>query len=260
MRPATIRLAAGVVTPTATAETSLEAYPPGYAPDGTRRAVIYCHGSQGRSWEASHPSASGLPSLTAQLRSLVDAGFPLLSCDNGLVGAGAVPSSSESWANNNAISRVADAVAYAQSPSGMGAKTDKVLLIGASMGGAVAMAYARANPSKVAGLILLRPVASLQDFGTVNGFTGINGAYGGTYSDTTDGPTHSPIQFASQLTGIPTVIYAASDDAVCTYSVTQNLATASGATLTNIGPGGHTDVADQHIAAGEWLVFARTVA
>ena len=248
---------AGIVTASAPAETSVERYPAGYAPDGTRRAVIYCHGSGGNAWEPD--TSSNLPSFVRQFQAITLAGFPLLSCDNGLVGGSGI-TSSESWGNDNAISRVADAVASAQSLTGMGAKSDKVVLMGGSMGGCVAAAYARANPGKVAGLLLLRPVSSLQDFGTRNGFAGINAAYGGTYSDSTHGPTHSAVQFAGQLTGFPVVIYAASDDAVVAYSTVQTVATASGATLTDIAPGGHTDTADARIPAGALAAFVRSVA
>lgn len=107
------------------------------------------------------------------------------------------------WGNDNAITRVGQAVSFLQGASSpCRAKTGKVFLAAASMGWTNMCGWAKANVASVAGLIGIVPAADLN--GVYARFTGgisngIDFAYGGTYDPVTMGPNRNPVQFASQL-------------------------------------------------------------
>lgn len=65
----------------------------------------------------------------------------------------------------------------------------------------------------------------------------------GGYYEPTHGAAHNPATFAASLTGIPIKMWVTSDDTYTPLATSQAFATASGATLVNIGAHGHSDSA-----------------
>lgn len=83
--------------------------------------------------------------------------------------------------------------------------TGKTAILGMSMGGLAALNYTKAFPANVAYTALLAPAINLNDMRFYNATTDtndgstpgtynpeINAAYGGTYNNTTQGPTYNP--------------------------------------------------------------------
>jgi alpha-beta hydrolase superfamily lysophospholipase len=176
--------------------------------------------------------------------------YPTLSCTF---------AGQQSWGNDTSIATVTDAVNYLQST--FGAASGKVLLVGQSMGHAVLANWARANRALVGGLVGIVPVSDLNDMVTNNrGGTAanINAAYGGTYSDTTHGPTHNPTKYAAaDLASLPWLGFYASDDTTVVPSTVTGLRSLIGtsATAVNIGTGGHTDTVVANLNVSQLLAF-----
>ena len=152
--------------------------------------------------------------------------------------------SGDDWANATQITRIGQARTYLQGT--WGAKTGKIGLLGGSMGGAAALAYARANPTLVAcvaGVIPLLDIADIRDNNRSGYAANINAAYGGTYSDTTHGPSHSPVKFAGALpdqTALPIRLWTSSDDPIIMPATVTAFLNARPSTVrTDIGPVGH---------------------
>lgn len=177
----------------------------GYRPTAGMPVILYFHSAGGNGAQPLLFPVSG--SITnnpfgATMKALVEAGYMIFSADAG---------GTDTWGNDTVIARGAEMKTYAQAHGGA---SGKVVVMGASMGGAGAMAYTRANLSSVSCLLLFGPVADLQDIVTNNrgGLASrCNGAYAGGYSDGTYGATHSPVQFASQLT-VPVQMWTSDQD------------------------------------------------
>lgn len=107
-------------------------------------------------------------------RNLVEAGFAFLSVDDG--GASA-------WGDAAALARIDDAIAWAHA---QGYKTDKIGLMGYSMGGLAALNWIKRNAAKVAGAWLWAPATDLDFFngtaGYVPAYANPNNAPQGAYS------------------------------------------------------------------------------
>jgi pimeloyl-ACP methyl ester carboxylesterase len=163
------------------------------------------------------------------------------------------------WGSNTNITDIEAARTYFNTKYGA-LTSSKVAVIGGSMGGAAAMAWARANPTKCACLVLMLPVCDLNDM-VVNNRLGlaasINAAYGGAYNNGTDGPNHSPVQFAAQLSGIPTQIWYATDDIVVIPSTVQTVIAAHGSAEVHTITGNHTDAAFANINAQAIIDFLK---
>lgn len=151
------------------------------------------------------------------------------------------------WGNSAATTKVGDAVSFAQSASGLGAKTDKVFIWAISMGTLPAVRYLLANPTKVSALALTVPIVDLayEHDNNIGGFAseietalGISGTYAGNGSIT----AIDPIQQASAIvaTGVPIKVWYSSDDAVAVTARQQAFITATGCSSTNAGAQGHT--------------------
>lgn len=216
--------------------------PRGYRGDGTTTGVLYVHGASSNSPDADVQaydvdSSAGVPRIVA---ALVEAGFPVLSPSLG----------GDLWGNDTALALVGKAVALLQGTAvrpyqlpPVAARPGKLVVMGVSMGGACAMAWARANSAKVAALVLVVPVSDFGDMVTQNrgGYAGlINAAYSGGYSDAAYGPTHSPVQFAGQLAGIPSQVWYGTADTIVVPATVQALAAGIGASAeTHPVPGDH---------------------
>lgn len=146
------------------------------------------------------------------------------------------------WGNDTAIDRTDSAKAYLEADW---AQVGPVPLIGISMGVLTAMAYALANPTKVLCIAAVIPALDLNDLKVNRGLAAaIDPAYGGTYDNATDGPTHSPVMFADDLPDIPIRLWTASNDPVCVSSTADAFVAARPATeRVDLGALGHSDAA-----------------
>lgn len=235
----------------ATGEGTCVLLPQGYAHDGTKRGVVFCHGNTADATQTiGQTPAPSQPGTARLLKAIADAGFPVIGCDFG----------GNNWGNQASVALVAAAVTYLQGPD-VNAKAGTVLLVGQSMGNATAMVYALNYPSKVAGILGAIPVSDINDI-EVNNRGGnasyINAAYGGAWSQATYGAAHNPTTFAGSLTGIPIKLWYANDDAVVLPSTVTTLAGECGAVTVNLGNvGGHGDGAVGSVPtqdAIDWLV------
>lgn len=205
-----------------------------YASNGTVTPILFCHSYTATAATAAFVNSTISTAVPPILRHLARCGWPVLVPD--LAG--------DTWGNPTGITRVGEAKTYMQST--LGAKTGQVVVAGYSEGGLLAMAYARANPSLVKALVLFNPACDLLDAVTNNrdgAAASINAAFtGGAYSDSRDGPTASPVKFAAQLAGIPTLIYHATDDTLAIPTATATVIGLIGSSVTErTGTGGHGD-------------------
>jgi pimeloyl-ACP methyl ester carboxylesterase len=146
------------------------------------------------------------------------------------------------WGNDTAISACASSLTYLNTVTG--ARTDRAIVVGLSMGALTALNWARANPSKVAAIGLFLPTVNLADMHDNNrgGFAGdIEASYGGASGYATDGPSHDPANFTASYASMPIRIWYSSDDPVAVPSVVTAFGTAVGATMTNLGNVGHSN-------------------
>jgi pimeloyl-ACP methyl ester carboxylesterase len=198
---------------------------------GGVRGVIYCHGANGSATTCRDYSNIGELHLVNAIAEV----FPVLSIDAG----GATP-----WGNGTAVARVDDAIDYGQGT--LGWESGTVLLVAASMGAVTALNYTMAHPTKVAAVVGIIPVVDVNDVVTNNRAglaAGVNTAYGGTYSEVTDGPTSNPANYAASMT-VPTHLFYSSDDTTAIPSaVTDYAAAAANVTATSLGALGHTQAA-----------------
>lgn len=194
-----------------------------------RAPVIYAHGLDGQAYEA---TGSNVPSVQKVLRRVIDFGFTI-----------AAPTTDNTWGNSTGQQRVTSAVSWCRLQGAHATK--KAVLIGTSHGGTSVLAWARANLTATAGIVLMLPSLDLeylrqQDI--VEGFAlraSIDAAHGVTYP--TPLPSNvSPLSFASQLADIPILLFYASDD-----DISHNYASFASAhgdtTLVGVGALGHSD-------------------
>lgn len=113
--------------------------------------VVYCHGANGTAKSTRDYTAA--PGELALIEALAAAGFAVVTADLG---------GPLTFANDTAITRVGQARTYLQGTRS--AAAGKVLLVGSSMGAALALAYARANPTHVYAVAGVLPLLDLNDF------------------------------------------------------------------------------------------------
>lgn len=234
-------------TASAMGEQNLALLPKAYPRDGSVRGVIYCHGALSTETQVLGTTFPNTAAIVAAIANI----YPTLACRF----------SGDAWANDAAIAKVALAKTYLQGT--VGAKSGKVFLLGGSMGGQLAMAYARANPTLVQALELLLPVCDPQDIVTNNRgslASSVNAAYSGGYSDATYAATHSPKTFGASLAGIATQAWLATDDAVVIpQTVTDTMALIGGVDLHAV-TGGHSDAANANVVIPTVLSFLAAAA
>lgn len=127
----------------------------------------------------------------------------------------------DNFANDQAMSRVTAAWSLLQSVAGVA--SDKVLLVGASMGGATAARYAMLNPGSVAAGYGIIPASDLTDLYTRNPLgvqPQIGAAWGVTYPTALPSGADLPGQ-AHLASGVPWRLdYGAGDAAIAPSTVT----------------------------------------
>lgn len=141
------------------------------------------------------------------------------------------------------------------------APSGKVILVGGSMGGMLACNWARQNPNLVALLVLIIPLVDGEDFRSINALgyqASFEAAYGGNAAWQAARPNFNPVQYAAQLSNIPTHLYYSTDDPVCRPATTKAFADAHGrCELFSLGAQGHGAFGmDNRTAAGRALVYA----
>jgi pimeloyl-ACP methyl ester carboxylesterase len=128
------------------------------------------------------------------------------------------------WLNDTSLNNHTTIYNYMINPTGLGVAPE-IFLFGNSMGGGDALAWARANKTKVKGLILHQPLLDLNDI-IVDDKLGqgaeASASYAGGYSNTTYGATHNPVMFADQLADIPILLLTSINDGVITPDIVLN--------------------------------------
>lgn len=210
-----------------------------YRGDGTKRGVLFLHGRGGGYLDAMTPGIGG--EVCARL---VNAGYPLLSCDLG----GTV-----TWGNDTAQARVTTALGYLRSQ--FGASSSSVYVVGASMGALLALNWTKANLASVKALALCVPITDLADVHTNNrgGFaTEAETAYGGAPAYATAEAAHNPAASPASFTSKPIRLWYASNDTTAVPATVTTFAASSGATTVNMGAVGH-NVAWNPLDVLTWL-------
>lgn len=116
----------------------------------------------------------------------------------------------ETWGNDTGIARIHTAITYMRANWGV---SGPVVLVCASMGATNAFAYTLAHPENVKAVAAVIPLVDLNDIYNRGFSAQLNAAYGGSYNDAVDGPTHSPIQFADKLPdNLPIHLWSVPDD------------------------------------------------
>lgn len=160
-----------------------------HTPNGTRRLCVWCH-SAGATAGQEHLE----PWLGAGALPLIDAvGLPMICAQF----------AGQSWGNDTAQTRLTDAISY-MTGGEFNARTDKVVLLGVSMGGLLALNWARANPAKVAAIVLCYPAVDLQWMHDNGAATGTEAAYGGSLTTFNAAvAAHNPAVNTTAYQGVP---------------------------------------------------------
>lgn len=215
--------------------------PKGYRRDNTKRGVVILRGAASGATDPNTGFLTGASQtdLARIALAITSLDLPMISPQMGVSGS----ASQDNFTNSTALNIVTDAVTYLTGT--MGAKTDKVLMVAHSMGAGQAMAYARANPSKVSAMIVLQPLSDIQDVVSNDrgGFAAsINVRFSGGYSDATYGSVSNPALFGASLAGIPIQFWYSTDDTIVIPSTVTALMSliGSSAVTGGTGTGGHT--------------------
>lgn len=199
--------------------------------DGSERLIIVCHGRtpsavSGRAClQWTQQAAGGPPHLLA----LAERGYAVMCIDAG---------GNLTWGNQASETAVDAALTWARDPSrGFAHPTKKALLVGYSMGGAVATNYANNHPNNVVGLLLESPGVDIGYF-HANGYASeIDSAYPTGYTG------RDPMTFASNLT-MSVLTYAVADDTTVPPAIPHAFHDAlpiGNKTIIDLPSGGHTN-------------------
>lgn len=218
----------------ATAEGHMLLTPLRYKPDGTRPGVIYCH-----RLGADHTEAIDPLFAVDLCANLALAGYAVLAIDAG---------GTNTWGNDTSQARVTDAHTYLTGT--LGAKMGKVHLCAWSMGAAVALNWARNNPTKAQSVGVACPAVDLayEHDQNVQGFAaGLETALGvsGTWAGNATITAHDPIQnAASYAPGVlPVKVWFSSNDVVTVTARQQAFVDATGCQSSSLGAAGHSVLA-----------------
>jgi predicted alpha/beta hydrolase family esterase len=228
----------------------MELVPNNYRPGD--RLVVFCHAHEvGATWWYRAGDAWGC-------RSMVDgSGLIAVSADLGV--------NLNNWGAPDADDAI-DA-AWARMVSRYGVASDKVMLVGISMGGLTALNYAVNNPTKVSAVLALVPAVSLQhhhdDPVTLGGSvpdddgTGwdheIDVAYGGHSAYLEALSTRSPYHHMT-FPDIPLLCYVSDNDTQAPPDLVEEYVTAVGGRVRSLGAVAHTfGDGSRGLEAGRWL-------
>lgn len=199
-----------------------------YAGDGTRRAILVCPGRGTAAGSTSTVFTGWVEPVTF---ALADAGFALLYAD---MGGG--------FTHGNAAAGTATGQAKSYAASAYGAKSDKVGILGTSMGSLTALRYYMDNPTLVSCACFGVPDLNLQDVHDVTRTdlaSEIETAHGGPSGYNSYLSAYNPSSHTSSFTSLPMQIHYASNDPNFTAGVATSFCSATGAEAINMGAVGH---------------------
>lgn len=195
-----------------------------------RCGVILLHGSGN---PHGYVDLTNEPSSVKLACALADFGIPCISGDMG----------NQTWGNDTVISRITAAWGVLQSQFGV--RSDKVCLLGGSMGGAAVARYSQINPTKVAAVVGILPLWDLVAF-----YTALSAGASKTEIATAWGVTSpaalpsgaSIAENASLAAGIPTLAgYSTVDSLVLPAWVTAYTTAVGGTAIITDTTYGHSD-------------------
>jgi pimeloyl-ACP methyl ester carboxylesterase len=222
--------------------------PSGFRQDGTVRGVVYCHGAGGGALSASDPVKSA--GEWALVRGIAEH-YPVVVADLG---------GPFTFGNARAVARVDDARRYLQDQ--WGAAPGPVGLVGASMGGVVALNYAATHRAQVLAAVGVVPVSDLHDLYARNA-GGLTPRIAAAWDLTAGDPLPAgadPTRNAAELVGIPYDAWYAGDDTVVPASTVLRLVSLMGpaARARGVGRLGHTQAAIGAASVPDILGFLAT--
>jgi alpha-beta hydrolase superfamily lysophospholipase len=220
-----------------------------YIPDGTARPALWFHsaGAGAVGTAALEPWLPGNNCLPI-LQALASLGLPVLSADT---------SGSGHWGNDTAQARANDMRTYVGSSAASAAAFKasaalKAILIGVSLGGLLALNFARAFPTLVQAILLFYPAVNLQAIhdgtgGATATAAGTEAAYGGSLASFNAAVVaHDPAQHATDYQQFPISMWRSDVDTVVGSQNQANFAAAVGGSsfTDHVLPGaGHADMA-----------------
>lgn len=216
-----------------------------------RTGVIYCHARSATAYEPldtrTRPAVAASGYDYAKLcERLVQTGLPLISCDL---------SGMTHWGNPTALSRIGSAFTFLQSK--LGARSDRVLLAGTSMGVLTALNYARANQVLVKAVLGMFPALDWADTGLGAYTTEMDTAYGGNAARLAAAGTSNPATYAATLNVPVYLLYSTGDAVARPAPVTTFASTApqvTTATISSAGAHVAAAITDAELNAGrDWL-------
>lgn len=204
-------------------------------PVADRPPLVWCHGNYGTALADASTYGNELR-LLAQRHTVIaaDLGF-------------------NTFGNDTGITRVGQVLDYLAAAHGL---TAPAVLVGASMGGAVALNYAVRFPERVAAVVGIIPALSLDAPETNPAFDEIDAAYGGLYDPANPAHlAHDPIAFAGDLPDdMPVHLFTSSNDPQCLPAHTAAFLAGRPQTMhTSIGAHGHGGIDVAVPMAVEWL-------
>lgn len=198
-----------------------------------RRLILFHHGTGGETMII-EPTVAARSNARAVLAQLVSLGYAILSCDYG---------GAQTFGNTNNMTKISAALTWA---AGLGFRTDKVGLIGESMGHSSLYVWGCQNPSKVAALVGYIPGADLDStYANMTGFATVMDAAFAPSTWAAQSATHNPVELAAPSWASHWAGFYASDDptygaqGVDVTALAAHIGNSAGAVDT--GPGGHTD-------------------
>jgi pimeloyl-ACP methyl ester carboxylesterase len=125
-----------------------------------------------------------------------------------------------------------------------GADDVPAIVVCVSMGNATGMGHALGNPDRVAAIASVSPLIDFASIIPLGYGDDLDAAYPPAYDDETDGPTHSPIQFATDLEDdLPIHIWTGATDPLALPDRAQAFVALRPQTDLDIVTGGHDDTA-----------------
>lgn len=197
-------------------------------PRSGKCGVILLHGSGNPN---GYMDPVGQPASQRLAAALCAAGIPCVSGEMG----------GQTWANNTAMSRIDAAWDLLRTNAPI--RSDKVALVGGSMGGALGARYSQLYPAKVAafvGLIPLLDLVGLYNANTSGVAAEIATAWGVTAPATLP-PSADIAANVNLAAGIPAKFWYSGNDTIVLPAWVTNYATALGAEAIDVGTNGHSD-------------------
>lgn len=209
-----------------------------YKPDATKRGVLWFHATGDSELEAWGLDAGGASAARPVAQVFTDLGLPVMCINAG----------GKNWGNDAAQTLASAAYSYLQGT--LGAAPGKVIVAAVSMGGLLALNWARANPTLVEAVVLFYPVVNLvachdATGGASNYATEINTAYTDLAGYNAAKAAHDPAQNAASYTGVPIRMYRSTADAAVGSANQDAFATAVGGSAfqtVSLGASGHPDM------------------